>query len=56
MEKVSLAEEIPYEFQESKRSIPIENIRGVTKSNSEQVVGELVIHVKDDYDYRYRSE
>jgi hypothetical protein len=42
-------------FLEMKRSILIVTLAGITKSISEHL-GEFVLHIKDDYDYRMRSE
>lgn len=38
-----------------KRQIEISNLNGVTKSTSEPA-GEFVLHIKEDYDYRIKSE
>ena len=40
---------------EIQRQIGIDKILGVTKSVSEQN-GEFVLHIKDSYDYRMRSD
>jgi hypothetical protein len=39
----------------SKRKIDITRLVGVTKSVSE-LSGEFVVHIKNEYDYRMRSE
>jgi hypothetical protein len=38
-----------------KRQIDILKLTGVTKSTSEPA-GEFVLHIKDDYDYRIKSD
>jgi hypothetical protein len=38
-----------------RRQIDILKLTGVTKSTTEQA-GEFVLHIKDDYDYRIKSE
>jgi hypothetical protein len=40
---------------EVQRSVNIEKLLGVTKSLSESS-GEFVLHVKEEYDYRMRSD
>jgi len=40
---------------EIQRAITIEKLVGVTKSVSEPT-GEFVLHIKDEYDYRMRSD
>jgi hypothetical protein len=42
-------------YVEIKRSIGIEKLLGVTKSLNE-ANGEFVLHIKDEYDYRMRSD
>lgn len=44
-----------YFYIEIQRAIAIEKLVGVTKSLSEQT-GEFVLHIKDEYDYRMRSD
>lgn len=41
---------------EVQRAINVERLIGVTKSLSEVGAGEFVLHIKDEYDYRMRSE
>jgi hypothetical protein len=40
---------------ETKRKIPIAKLLGVTKSVSKPY-GEFVLHIKDEYDYRMKSD
>jgi hypothetical protein len=42
-------------FVETKRKIPIAKLLGVTKSVSKPY-GEFVLHIKDEYDYRMKSD
>lgn len=40
---------------ESKREIGIDKLLGITKSISE-TTGEFVLHIKQEYDYRMKSD
>jgi len=41
---------------EIQRSIPIKDLKGITKCMTLPQGGEFVIHVDKDYDYRFKSE
>ena len=48
-------EDCSYQLVESKRKIDISKMTGLTKSITEGH-GEFVMHTKNEYDYRMRSE